>query len=200
MLACNAEDTARLIELSKDGDGVAFGTLLARSAGRIHLWLRRSGRAEFGPDFGVDDAWQETIGRIWEHLAEFVPLRSGSFHVWALGFARNVLRDRRHYIEAGKRRAGVRADAPDAGIPPDPVDPATGVSTKAAGREWARRIETALATLSAELREIFWMSVIEERSIQDIASTMGLSKEPVWRRLKQAIREVRARLDMPVAG
>jgi RNA polymerase sigma factor (sigma-70 family) len=147
-------------------------------------WLRRLARALVG-DAAADDVVQET----YEVALTSPPKHEGALRPWLGGVARNLARM--------SKRAGARRDARDtsydslgslrqeAPTPEELVARAT----------MQHRVAALVLDLEEPLRATLMLRYYEGLSAADIARTQGVPAGTVRWRLKQAVDQIRARLD-----
>lgn len=142
-------------------------------------WLRRLARALVG-DAAADDVVQET----YEVALTTPPKKEGALRPWLGGVARNLARMSKR---AGARRAAREEQviAPDAPTPEELVARAT----------VQHRVAALVLELEEPLRATLMLRYYEGMSAADIARTQGVPAGTVRWRLKQAVDQIRARLD-----
>lgn len=147
-----------------DAPHVAFSTLYARQAPRIHRFLRDL----LGDTTLAADATQETFARAFQRHRDV--LRDGERAVpWLFGVARNVSLELRK-ARARSGRIFVNDD--------ERVAQAASFGTPerdALGREAVRVIDAALAQLSEERRAMLLLRLDHDFSYEQIAELMGFS-------------------------
>lgn len=156
------------------GDGVAFSELVARYQDRIYRFLTRLTRSQ-------DDAMeltQETFLSAYQALERWRP--DARFTTWLFRIARNHAFD---WLRRGKRVEFVTLDEEVAAhFPANTPEPDAALETVQRYRE----LETALARLPVEHREILLLREIEELSYEDIATVLSLNPGTVKSRIARA--------------
>ncbi len=163
------------------GDAGALGALFDRHHDALCRFLSRLSRDASE----IDDLVQQTFVEIWRSAARF---RGGAaVRTWMFGIAANLVRHRAR--SEGRRKAALADLALSAPLP------SRGPDDAAIRRELVARMQTALAGLSPELREVFVMCEIEEVPGVEVARVLGLRQGTVWRRLHDARKALRAALE-----
>jgi RNA polymerase sigma-70 factor (ECF subfamily) len=152
---------------------------------------------------GVSDIVQEVILDANRRLDQFRGQSEGEWRGWLLAILRNRLRmARRHYLEVGKRRAGLEVpivppERAGAGRPPEPIDPSASPGGKAARRELEARLLEALDRLPEGDRRVVRWHHEDQLTFEQIAGRLGISTEAArkrWARslvrLRETLREV----------
>lgn len=180
-------DAGRAIEAVLAGDPEAYAVLVracqARVFGLCLRLLRDRGEAE--------SAAQDAFLKAYQALADF---RGGaSFETWLTRIAVNGCRDRL------KRKRRVlyfhQSSAPDEESFLEPaVSSEPSAERLVLSHEIRERLSAALGELSPKQRIAFTLKHLEERSIPEIASLMGLDSGTVKSHLFRAAGKIRARL------
>jgi RNA polymerase sigma factor (sigma-70 family) len=158
-----------LVEASRRGERDAFGRLVARYQDVVWaVSYSSTGDRTLG-----EDVAQETFIAAWRQLGQ---LRDAvQIRPWLCGIARNLGRK-------AKRRTW-REEPGDADIA------ATGNPFDAAAQaEVERVVRDALARVPDGYREVLVLYYRENRSIRDVAQTLGLSESAVMQRLTRGRR------------
>jgi RNA polymerase sigma-70 factor (ECF subfamily) len=154
----------------------AVRSLFEREAGRVfQLAYRLVGNRE-----AALDATQETFLRAVGHAAELDPARN--LTGWIMRIARNVCIDGLR----SKRSAGPHVSVEAAGEAVRPVDRDTGADRRVVAEERRARVEVALASLSAEHRDILVLRDVMDLSYEEIAETLSIPAGTVMSRLHRA--------------
>jgi RNA polymerase sigma factor (sigma-70 family) len=165
------EEDEELMTAIAAGDGAALAALMARWQHRLlsFLWRRSGGR-------DVEDLFQETWLRIVRGAAGFDPRRR--FSTWMFQVALNVARD------AFARRP---PEAPEAAALAEVVAPAVGPA-----RDAALTVESLLATLPPDHREVVELRYLAELSEAETAEVLAIARGTVKSRLHHALRKMAA--------
>jgi len=163
------------------GDSGSLQTLLVAFAPRVYgLLFRLVGRADV-----AEDLMQETMLRAFRGLDAYRP--EGKFRAWVFRIAVNLARD---WIRRQPREPAVSLD--DNEEPPvarslRAMDPPDGAMAR---REGSKRVEVALARLSAADREVLLLRYYGELAFKDIAQTTGEPLGTVLARAHRALKKL----------
>lgn len=178
-------DGAECIAKYLDGDVEAMEAMVERHRRALYCFaLGMTGR---GPE--ADEVFQETWFRALRALPRY---RERNFRGWLLRIARNVFIDR---VRKKRPELSMDAENPD-GISMDRVvsSPEPGPDARAADSEIGRRIETAVARLPAEQREVFALRMWSGITFREIAVLQRTSVNTVLARMQYALRKLRQEL------
>ena len=175
MTAADPDDRA-LAACALAGDQAAYGALMRRH--RDAVW--RLARGHVGDGDEALDITQETFVAAFAALARYDGSRP--FRIWIARIALNKCRD------WGRRRAVRRFFAFA-----KPIDDALDIATPDATPEQAvrstqevARINAAIATLPANLKDVLLLRTIEQMSQADTAQILGITQKAVETRLYRA--------------
>jgi RNA polymerase sigma factor (sigma-70 family) len=139
--------------------------------------LRRYARALVGDRAGADDLVQDTMERGWHKLATW---RQGSdMRAWLFSIMHNLRLD--------QLRKPV--------LPTELLDEETPMPMVAASQSHGlelRDLQSALALLPLEQREILLLVALEEMSYEEVAQTLGIPLGTVMSRLSRGREKLRA--------
>lgn len=167
-----------LIEAARGGDARAFETLLKRHEARVFRVLRLLGVASADRD----DVAQNVFLRMFRGLDGF---RAGRpFSSWVYKIAANAALDWRGQSDRLRREEAPWDDA----VEEPAVEPAAGQL------ELARRLETALETLSERERAVFVLVEMEGIERADAAQALGITRITLRRHLGLAKERLRQAL------
>ena len=183
-------DDATLVALARAGRREAFRTIMQRCNRRLF----RVARGVVHDDAEAEDVVQAAYVSAFEHLAEF--RGEASLATWltriVLNEANGRLRARKPTVEfdtiESLQGEGGRVIAFPSRFGSE--DPAAG----AARSQVRRLLEHAVDELPEPFRIVFVMREIEECSVEDTATSLGLKPETVKTRLHRARRMLRAAL------
>lgn len=127
----------------------------------------------------LDDVVQEVFVIVHRRLAEFEG--RSSLKTWLFGITLRVARDHRRSAARKNREAGSEQ------VDPDTLRATTpGPSEDIERSEAVRLLHTLLDEMDDERREIFVMAELEQMTMPDIASTLGLNVNTAYARLRAA--------------
>ncbi|MFC7298270.1 RNA polymerase sigma factor [Herminiimonas aquatilis] len=140
--------------------------------------LRRYARALIGDRTGADDLVQDTMERGWKKLSSWQ--RGSDMRAWLFGIMHNLHIDQ-------VRRPAIVTDVLDDDTPLPAVAHTDSLEM--------RDLQSALAALPAEQREILLLVALEEMSYEEVAATLGLPVGTVMSRLSRARQKLRAQME-----
>ena len=189
-------DERNLVERVKSGDQSAFRAIMEKNSRRLY----RVARAVMRDDTEAEDVVQETYLRAFSNLATF--RGESSLTTWLTRIALNGALGRKRRQRATVTLASVEtAQETNAQIIQFPaMSTETDPERTAAQHEIRRLLERAMDALPEPFRVVFVMRDVEEMSIEEAASQLGIRPETVKTRLHRARRLLRQSLDgRPVA-
>lgn len=174
---------AELLALMRRGEPAAFAVLMRQNNRRLYRLARSIVRDESE----AEDVVQETYVRALAHLDEF--RGEASLTTWLARIAANEalgrLRRRRPTVDLTQAENVVALPGVSATTNPENV---------AARREIRRVIERAVDALPASFRTVFMLRAVEQMSIDETASLLGIPAETVKTRFHRANRQLRQAL------
>jgi RNA polymerase sigma-70 factor (ECF subfamily) len=153
-----------LIEAARSGDEKALVSLIAAAQPDIRRYAARNCRAA-----DIDDAVQETLLLLYRRVGTLRAVTS--FSAW---------------LFAGARRACLRLLRMSAGIPDSSPDDADARLALLRPEDLRIDLSRAIQSLPEHYREVILLRDIEELSIDEIASVLGLTRESVKARIHRA--------------
>jgi RNA polymerase sigma-70 factor (ECF subfamily) len=175
-----------LVAAFQDGDASAFDELVSRWDRKIHGAIYRV----VGPDEDARDLCQEAFLKAYRGLGTFK--REARFSSWLYQIAINVCRDR---LRRRRGRIAVSLDdveeARDGGLRTAAPSPLELVEA----RDLRHLVEEAMATLSAEEREVVILKEYQELTFPEIAETLEVPLSTVKTRLYRGLAQLRHRLE-----
>lgn len=163
-----------LLERFATGDLDAFEVLFRQFQGRVYGWIVRITR----DPAASEDLTVETFWRIYRARARFDA--QADFGAWAYRIATNLALS---YLRSRPKETELGPEEPP-GITFDP-----GVQ-----QDEREQIRRAFQRLPAKLQATATMALIEERSYQEIAETLGIAPGTVKSRVHRAVRILRKKL------
>ena len=174
------KDSALMLRY-RDGDVSAFETLYRRHKDALYRYVLRLCRNPAA----ADDIFQEVWSKIIRARGNYRPTARFTtflYHVAHNCFIDHIRRNKRH-----ENRADVEPDTQaDAGDQPDDL------AEKTIAR---RRLESALASLPDEQRDVFLLYEEAGLSLDQIASITDCKRETAKSRLRYAIRKLRVAIE-----
>jgi len=170
---------AELISAFKAGDAEALGPLMERHKAALYGYLLRlTGRQD-----AAEDIFQEVFLKLVRNPAAYGEREK--FRAWLFTVARNAAMD--HF-----RREGARGEVPleGDGERPGPADyaasPEPGPEAAAVNKELGEKIAAALARLSQDQREVFYLRHYSGLSFKEIAEMLSVPIGTVLARMSRA--------------
>ena len=189
-------DERNLVERAKSGDQSAFRAIMEKNSRRLY----RVARAVMRDDTEAEDVVQETYLRAFSNLATF--RGESSLTTWLTRIALNEALGRKRRQRATVTLESVEtAQETNAQIIQFPaMSTETDPERTAAQHEIRRLLERAMDALPEPFRVVFVMRDVEEMSIEEAASQLGIRPETVKTRLHRARRLLRQSLDGQLAS
>lgn len=175
-----------------EGDSSAFKMLMDRHARKLYNFLiRSSGRRDL-----ADDLLQEVFLRIVRRAESFQG--QAKFTTWMYAIARNLIIDT---ARRERHRKTVALDAPAYGDDSQgetrldrTPDQAPTPDRGAADLRFNERLQSALAELPDEQREVFLLREVEGLKFREIAEILNLPANTVKSRMRYALEALRRSL------
>ncbi len=188
--------SADLLQRAKHGSDAALNLLYERCAGRLLAYIRlRMGR-ELRSKMESRDILQATLLKSVTHLGDLKGRETQSLMAWLARIAEHEIRDRADYHQ--RQRRDVARE-----VPMDDQLPVASLGRSPLSEvmldEQARRLESALETLSPAHREIILLRKFEELSFPEIATRIGKSEDACRMLLARAMTALTIAL-APAAG
>ena len=176
------ESELELVRRLRAGDTDAFDAVHAAFNARLFSFLARvAGNRDVAQDL-LEETWLRLVA----NAARLEPdTRLGP---WLFAVARNL------HISYCRSRA-IEISHADAGIGLWPAIVQTSPFDHAAGQEFERQLEAALASLPVAFREVLLLVGVEGLRPAEAAAVCGISPEALRQRLKRARTLLQSRLD-----
>lgn len=190
-----AADIQLLLDRIRAGDPAALDELLSthRDAVRRFLELRMDGKLRARVD--VSDVIQEAHLEVARRINDYLGREPMPFRVWLLRTAQQqLLRLRRHHVEAACRAAGAEAALPESSsimLAERLAGPAQTPSLLARRRELADQVQAALAELGELDREIILLRTFEQLSNLEVAQMLEIEPDTASKRYTRALLRLR---------
>jgi RNA polymerase sigma-70 factor (ECF subfamily) len=195
-------DTDQLIEQASQGDRAAGQQLLARHRDRLRKMVRLRMDRRLAARVNPSDVVQEALVDAARKLSDYLRRRPLPFYPWLrrLAWERLVKLHWRH-IRAGIRSV-TREDKALPALPDESalelarrlVSPGASPSHLLLREELRGRVQTALARLSENDRDVLVLRYLEQLTNADIAAALGISEGAVKMRHLRALERIRALL------
>lgn len=164
------------------GESAALGVIYDRHNTSVYRFVSRIAS---GPGSDVEDLVQCTFIEVWKSSGRF--RQHGSARSWIFGISANLVR---HYV-----RSEIRRRTAMDGLSERPEQSAPSLGDKVVNAETVGRLQVALAELSHEQRVAFVLCDIEEMAGVEAARVLGVRSGTLWRRLHDARKNLRAKLE-----
>lgn len=192
----DSRPSKRLVDHAAAGDVQALDQLFARSLPRLRRLLALKAGSALR-DAELDDLVQEAYLEATRQFADYTYQGPDSFFRWLATVALHRLANLQRMAVAQKRDK--RRERPLQGdgstlIPGgvQPADGGPGPRTLLVGAEAQDLVERALATLSADDREVITLARVQGLSLQEIAERVGRTRNAVALLLSRALRKLKA--------
>jgi RNA polymerase sigma-70 factor, ECF subfamily len=179
-----AEQTEPLIDEVKRaqaGDPEAFASLVKGVQRPVYGLCLRLLRTEAE----AIEVAQEAFLRAWQNMSRFDASRP--FDLWVLAIARNLC------LDLLRRRTRLKTEDVDEHAQTLPSGEPS-VEDGAIARQEKKSLEDAMATLSADDREVLALYYVQKRTTRDIAQVMGVAPGTIMARLFRAREKLRQRM------
>jgi RNA polymerase sigma-70 factor (ECF subfamily) len=194
----SSDETVHLIEQAVSGQHTATAKLLVLNSARLSMRLRS--RLELNPfaDFSADDVLQEVFVDVFRGISTFDVEKSGAFLAWLDRVADNrlakTIRDRSRKKRGGKTWQSQAADSSIAMLINELRDEGAVTGSQEFMKGEAKdAIKLCIAALPDQQREAIELSYLEQKSLDEIADAMAITKDAVrglHYRAKQAMRSM----------
>ncbi len=166
------------------GDDLALNEIMERWRDKVAAFLLRM----TGNTSAAEDLALETFVRLYQHCASYTP--SAAFASYLFRIAANLARNHQRWLQ--RHPTVALEDAPEAAR--DCSGNGTSPDDSAETTESLHSLETAIATLPADLREAILLFTYEEMSYSQIAHTVKCSEKAVETRIYRARQMLRSLL------
>jgi RNA polymerase sigma-70 factor (ECF subfamily) len=166
-------DEAELIERARAGDERAFGWLVDRHRDRAYALALRMLRSPAE----AEEAAQDAFVRVWRALPGF--RGEAKFSTWLHRIVVRRCLDRVAVLNTRRKRETELEHAPEPAAGPD-------ASTDPETRRRAARLTDLMADLTEAQRVVVTLFYHQDRSLEDVAKTLGLPENTVKTHLHRA--------------
>ena len=189
----------RLVDHAAAGDPLALDQLFARCQGRLRRLLSLKGGSALR-HADLDDLVQEAYLEAVRQFPDYTYQGPDSFFRWLATVALHRLANLQRMASAHKRDRRRERPLQNDGstLVPGAVQPAEvgpGPRTVMVGAEAQQRLDQALATLSADDREVITLARVQGLPLQEIADRIGRTRNAVALLLSRALRKLKAAMD-----
>lgn len=176
-----------LVAAFKAGDAEALGELMERHRAALYGYLLRlTGR----PD-AADDLFQEVFLKLVKNPASYNEREK--FRAWLFTVARNAAMDR-FRRESSRAEVPLEGDGDKAGPADFAASTEPGPAEAFYNKDLGERISEALASLSEDQREVFYLRHYSELSFREIADILKVPIGTVLARMSRAAARLREKL------
>lgn len=187
--------------LPQDADHLTIARIRAGDTGayadimrRYNQRLFRVARSILLDDDAAQDAMQEAYVNAYFKLDKYAP--TGSFGAWLTRITVNEAL----MMKRKDRRIDHDSAANPADRDPERAAPRADPADRAANRELAGLIETAVDTLPEDFRTVFVLRALQQLSVHDTAASLGINEATVKTRLYRARALMQKQLDKHIAA
>ncbi|MBN1475615.1 sigma-70 family RNA polymerase sigma factor [Candidatus Sumerlaeota bacterium] len=188
-----AGEDALLIAAAKAGDLDAFDTLIRRHQDRVYNQAWRL----LGDHDEASDLVQEVFIRVFRKIHLY--RGDAAFPTWLYRVTHNLAKNRWKQMERQGRGRTISLDQPrpndEDDRPLDQPDTAPSPRQEAEGREMLSLLETELAALGFEHRQVLVLRFVENLSYEEIAQVLDANLGTVKSRICRARQELRQRME-----
>ena len=176
-----------LVAAFKAGDTEALGLLMGRHKDAVYGYLLRlTGRAD-----AADDLFQEVFLKLVKNPSSYSEREK--FKAWLFTVARNAAMD--HFRrDSSRRETPLEGDGEKAGAADLIASAEPGPAEAFYSRDLAGRIDRALASLSEDQREVFYLRHYSQLSFKEIAELLKVPIGTVLARMSRAAARLREKL------
>jgi RNA polymerase sigma-70 factor (ECF subfamily) len=195
-------DTDRLVELAAAGRADAVDELLARHRQRLRRMIAVRLDARLGTRVDPSDVVQETLFAAHRKLAAYLRNPVVPFHAWLRQLAWDRLnelhrfhfRERRSVDREQRWTPAMLSDESALSLVGGLTSGRSTPGEQAVRYELLRRVREALARLRETDREILIMRHLEELSVQEVATILGIAEGTVKSRHFRALEKLKGLL------
>lgn len=192
----DSRPSKRLADHAAAGDAEALDQLFAACQPRLRRLLALKGGSALRAT-ELDDLVQEAYLEATRQFADYTYQGPDSFFRWLATVAMNRIANLQRMASAQKRDRRLERPLQGEGstmVPGgvQPADEGPGPRTLVVGVEAQARLERALATLSADDRDVITMARVQGLPLQEIGERMGRTRNAVALLLSRALRKLKA--------
>jgi RNA polymerase sigma-70 factor (ECF subfamily) len=189
-----------LLEQARCGDAEAVERLLTVHRDPLRRLIALRLDPALAARLDASDLVQDVLLEAHRRLQDYLKNPSMPFHLWLRHIAKDHIIDAHRRHRQAQRRSldreqpivpAVLADHSSYELAGQLVDPELTPASEAIRRELQRRLDTAVAELDEDDREIILLRHREQQSNQDVARALGLSEAAASMRYLRAVRRLR---------
>lgn len=186
---------AQLLAHIRNGETALFELVMRRYNRRLF----RIARGILRDDAEAEDAVQETYVRAWYALEQF--RGPAGFTGWLCRIATNEALMRRRRLRHARWSTSGTGDTPSPAIQPDELhSPAPGPAAQLHERQLRQLLESAIDSLPDGCRDAFVLREVEQMSVAETASCLGIEEGAVKTRVHRARRLLQRNLQDELAA
>jgi RNA polymerase sigma-70 factor (ECF subfamily) len=196
--------TQHLLNDARHGDAAAVDQLLDQHRAPLRRAIALRLDPALGQRVDASDIVQEVILEASQRINNYLANPVMPFHLWLRQMAQDHIIDAHRKHRVAQRRSLDReqplvaaglGDRSSIELAAQLMDPERTPASAAIQHELQRRVETALAQLGADDREVILMRHFEQLANQEVAAALGLTEAAAAMRYLRALRRLRALLD-----
>jgi RNA polymerase sigma-70 factor, ECF subfamily len=196
-------ETQELLSQARNGEAEAVDRLLTAHREPLRRMIDMRLDPALAARLDASDIVQDVLLEAHRRLSDYLRDPAMPFHLWL----RHIAKD--HVIDAHRRHRVAQKRSLDRERPIVPaalndhssyelagqlLDPERTPASEAVRRELQRRLDTAIAGLNDQDREVILMRHAEQLSNQDVATALGLTEAAAAMRYLRAVRRLREAL------
>jgi RNA polymerase sigma-70 factor, ECF subfamily len=201
-MADNPPDTQRLLDRAGQGEQGAVEQLLEHHRGGLRRMIDLRLDPMLARRVDASDIVQDVLFEASRRLADYLKKPVMPFHLWLRHLAKDHVIDAHRRHRQAKRRSVDREQSARPALPGDSsldlaaqfMDQELTPASAAIRQEMQRRLESALAGMDEDDREMILMRHFEQLSNQEVAAMLNLSEAAASMRYLRALRRLRKSL------
>ncbi len=181
------------------GDPHAFAALVERVRGRLEVWISLRLGPALRARVSEEDVLQETLLEAHRSLADFSDTGPGSFRRWIFSVAENRIRDLNKFHSRQRRdmardQAKAQRTAEETTLLERLAAGRTSPASHAHRAEMVGRLVRRIEELEEPLRDVVVQRAIEERTVREIAESLGKPATTVQALFARGLKSLRDEL------
>jgi RNA polymerase sigma factor (sigma-70 family) len=174
------ESTEALVRRAREGDRVAFASLVERYTDRLECQIGKRLGTKVRQRLTCDDVFQETMATALAGIGHFVWQGEASFYSWIGGIAEHVIRN-------ASRKKSWSSLSLERDVEGCDTSPSRGMRRE----DRFQRLQEAVRSLKPDLRQAVMLSRIDGLPVMEIARRMKRTPNAVYKLLARALAELR---------